>query len=250
MSTFERAELSSLSCNLDISLTPCEAPEEPQMSPEVERMLQDLLDKEPVEKLESKGKFSRAKWKIQLWFKSDRSVQKPITFTLSFWESGKRMHGGGDESAFICKHNPKTMPKLQKPPFVAIGGESPFKKKAAPEGCGSIIPGDMASGDILICPSCGIKWDRDNVADSVMYTLPVEQACVVLADWFRKLDSNCDLYLKYRPEDVRTLMMAQNFGLHEAIRHKGLLIYPLAHIIKDISGGAELEKRFKTLLLA
>ncbi len=208
-----------------------------------------LLESESTEKLEQAGKFSRAKWKLQVWFKSDRSIHKPLTFTLSFWESGKRLHGGGDESAFICRRNPSA-PKPARPPFLALGGKSPFPKAANPDGCDGIISGDTVSGGYAMCPHCGIKWDTEHIADSLFYRLPVEVAATVIADWFRKLDSNCDFYLKFRPEDVRTKMMAQSYGLHEAQRLKGLMIYPLAHLIRDMHDGVTLEGRVKAMLLA
>ena len=210
--------------------------------------LTTLLEAESLEKLESAGKYSRAKWKIQIWFKSDRSVHKPITFTLSFWESGKRLHGGGDESAFICRRNPNA-PKPVKPPFVAVG-RSLFKKEANPDGCDGIIAGDLAVGGYIVCPHCGVRWDTEHIADSLFYRLPVEVAATVISDWFRKLGSDCDFYLKYRPEDVRTKMMAEHYGLQEAMRHKGLLIYSLSRLMRDLAGGASLESRVKTVLLA
>jgi hypothetical protein len=211
--------------------------------------LKSLLAREPVEKLESAGKFSRAKWKLQIWIKSGRSIHKPFTFTLSFWESGKRLHGGGDESAFICRRNPNA-PKPVRPPFLAIGHSSTFKKEATADGCDGIIPGENVIGGFAICPDCGIRWDTEHIADSLFYVLPVEVAATVIAQWFRKLDSNCDLYLKYRDEDIRVKMMAQSYGLHEAMRHKGLMIYSLARLMRDLAGEATLESRIKAVLLA
>ena len=49
----------------------------------------------------------KAKHKIQIWFKSDRSLTKPIAFSLSAWQSGLRLHGGGDEMMFICRRHEK-----------------------------------------------------------------------------------------------------------------------------------------------
>jgi len=211
-------------------------------------VLQELLSKETLDDLEAAGKYSKAHWKLQIWFKSDRSIHKPITFTLTFWESGKRLHGGGDESAFICRRNPNA-PKPVRPPFLALG-KSPFPKEASVDGCNTIIPGDQAVNGYVICPGCGVRWDTEHIADSLYYVLPVEVASTVIAEWFRKLDSDCDLYLKYRPEDVRAKMMAQTYGLAEAIRNKGLLIYPLRNIMRELAAGATLESRIKAVMLA
>ena len=47
----------------------------------------------------------KGKYKIQIWFRSDRSLSKPIAFSLSAWQSGMRLHGGGDEMMFICQRH-------------------------------------------------------------------------------------------------------------------------------------------------
>ena len=47
----------------------------------------------------------KADYKIQIWFRSERSINKPLTYSLSFWESGKRLHGGGDEMMYICRRH-------------------------------------------------------------------------------------------------------------------------------------------------
>lgn len=243
-----RAEIGSLSSQrIDYGE---EEPAPSHLSGEVAAAaLRRLTASETIEQLESAGKYSRAKWKIQVWIKSDRSVHKPLAFTLSFWESGKRLHGGGDESAFICRRRPNT-PRPKAPPFLALGGKSPFKKAADPDGCGLVIPGDLASNGNIMCPHCGMKWDTEHIGDSIFYRVPAENAATVIADWFRKLDSDCDIYVKFRAQDVRTKMMALEYGTHIAKQLKGLVIYPLAHIIKETSGGTSVEDRFKALLLA
>jgi hypothetical protein len=207
-----------------------------------------LIELEPLEKLEKAGKYSRAKWKIQIWIKSGRSISKPLAFSLSFWESGKRLHGGGDESAFVCRRN-HNAPKPARPPFLALGF-SPFENKASPDGCGGIILGEASVNGFAVCPHCGVRWDTEHIADSIYYNLPVEVAATTIATWFRTLGSDCDLYIKYRDDDIRVKMMAQTYGLAEAIRHKGLMIYSLARLVQDMSAGATLESRVKAVLLA
>ena len=221
----------------------------PQRDPASEAIIERLLQRETIEKLESAGRYSRAKWKIQVWIKSDRSVHKPIAFTLSFWESGKRLHGGGDESAFICRRRTNA-PRPAMPPFLALGGKSPFKNPVHADGCGSIIPGDIASGGFTVCPDCGMRWDTEHIGDSIFYRVPVETAAVVITEWFRRLNSDCDIFVKFRPEDVRVKMMGLEYGTHIAMQLKGLMIYPLARIIQDTTAGASLESRFKAMLLS
>ena len=255
-----RSKISSLSSGRTpgyLSGTPTRVPREstpeihsadPDMEAAGTAAMERLLALEPLEKLESAGKYSRARWKIQIWIKSGRSNAKPLAFSLSFWESGKRLHGGGDESAFICRRN-HGAPKPAKPPFLALGRTS-FANEASPDGCGGIILGEACVGGFAVCPHCGVRWDTEHIADSIYYYLPVEVAATVISTWFRTLGSDCDLYLKYRDDDIRVKMMAQTYGLAEATRHKGLMIYSLARLVQDMSAGATLESRVKAVLLA
>ena len=210
--------------------------------------LKSLLEMESEDKLVRAGKFSKAKWKMQVWIKSDRSIHKPITFTLSFWASGKRLHGGGDESAFVCRRDPRA-PKPAAPPFFAMGGGQ-FKAVASPDGCDGIIPGEFYANGKIVCPHCGMKWDTEHIADSLFYRVPVEKAATILTDWFIRLESQCDVAVKFRPEDIRVKMQALEYGIQQAQRLKGLMVYPLSHIIAETSAGASLESRFKAMLLA
>lgn len=193
-------------------------------------------------------RFSKSHYKAQIWIKSDRSIHKPMAFTLSFWESGKRLHGGGDESMWICRKKPEA-PRPARP-FGVAHRSSAFAKEATPNGCGSPIPGDHAVRGFVLCPFCGVRWDTEHIADALFYRLPVETAAATLADWYRKLNSDCDFYVKFRAQDVRSKMMAREYGVRHARQHKGLVIYPNANLIKDCLGGATVESRIKALLLA
>lgn len=218
----------------------------PELLERVETLQKSVAEAGKVqrEKLIQDDKFSSAKWKIQIWIKSERTRTKPLVFTMSLWESGKRLHGGGDESSFICRR--KRGAALPGAPLGAIKG----RKEATNDGCDGIIPGDSIAGGHVLCPHCGVLWTSEGVADALFFRLPVERAAEVIAHWFRAAGSNADIYVKYRDQDVRTQMMARNCGVAEARRLKGLMIYPLHHIIQETTGGATLASRFKAMLLA
>jgi hypothetical protein len=187
----------------------------------------------------------KAKFKIQLWFKSDRHLTGVVAYTLSFWESGKRLHGGGDEMMFICRRHEGA--PLVAPFDVA---RSPAKNMTS-RGCGKLIPGELAQlGDVIVCPHCGTRHRTDQIGDSVFYRTTMDKAADVLASWWRKLDCDADIYVKYSPKDPRTLLMASATDIATARRMKGLTVYPLARIIKDTLAGATVESRFKALLTA
>ena len=81
----------------------------------------------------------KGKYKIQIWFKSDRSLTKPIAFSLSAWQSGMRLHGGGDEMMFICKR-PQGIRNLM--PEELKFRSFNHKTKPTKRGCGLFIPGE------------------------------------------------------------------------------------------------------------
>ena len=191
------------------------------------------IEEENVKSAEQMAK--KAKYKIQIWFKSDRSIHKPIAFSLSAWQSGKRLHGGGDEMMFICKKIQDAQPSR------SLTG--------AVNGCGKFIPGDLNEG-LVVCPHCFRKWERGEIGDSVFYRLPVESAVTVIADWFRRLENNADIYAKYRPNDPRTLLMAKSMSPQAAKEKKGLTIYPLENIIQDTLTGSTLESRIRAFITA
>ena len=149
---------------------------------------------------------------------------------------------------WVCRKKPHA-PKPKRP-FGTAHRPSAFKNEATPDGCDALIPGDHSVKGFVLCPHCGVRWDTEHIADALYYRLPVEKAAEVLAMWYRKLESNCDVYVKFRPEDVRVKMMAREFGIKKAREPKGLVIYHNVHIIRDCSNGATVESRFKALLLA
>jgi len=183
----------------------------------------------------------RAKYKIQIVFTTERSTWKPMAYSLSFWESGKRLHGGGDECMFICRRHADA-PRLA--PFAAVQG---FKRTPTDQGCGYLIPGDGPDG-LLVCPHCGATHKTTEVGDSIFYRTTAQRCAGILAEWWRKLNCDADIYAKHRDDDPRTQAMAKVFGWQAARLRRGLVIYPLANILKDTAAGAEVEGRFKVFV--
>lgn len=189
----------------------------------------------------------KAKYKIQIWFKSDRSTKGPIAFSLSAWQSGKRLHGGGDEMMFMCRRHHDAPPVKQ----ADLKFRTPeHKMEPTSRGCGLFIPGDRNINDYIACPHCGTSHYSEHIGDAVFYRLPAEQAAKVLEQWYHKLEDCADIYAKYSPNDPRTLMMAQNKDFVTARQKKGLTIYPWKNILQDTSNGSSLQNRFKAFILA
>lgn len=209
-----------------------------QQSTAIERVLRQLDEENEKSRLEMAQK---ASYKIQFWFQSERSDRKPVTYSLSAWSSGKRLHGGGDESLFICRRHTDA-PK----PFDVVGGKS-----ASPMGCGGFISGDYITPQgLAVCPHCHAQHKTEHIADAVLYRSSIADAASTLTSWWRRLNCDADIYLKYAPYDIRVKTMQNAFGLRKARELKGLTIYPLERILKDTAAGADVEARFRALLLA
>ena len=212
------------------------------MSSKKEKLFLDALARE--EKINSERMAKLADYKIQIWFKSDRSMKKPIAFSLTAWQSGKRLHGGGDEMMFMCRRT-EGSPDVTRKDIQF----SHKKEKISKRGCGAFIPGENNAG-LVICPSCGAQHRAEHIADAVFYRLPVEKAAHVLEKWFHKLGGRADIYAKYTPTDPRTLLMSKSTNFTTAREKKGLTIYPLQNIITDTANGSTLHNRFKAFILA
>ena len=189
----------------------------------------------------------KAKHKIQIWFKSDRSLTKPIAFSLSAWQSGLRLHGGGDEMMFICRRHEHAplVNSLEVAPF-----SKEFTREPGKKGCGMFIPGENNVNGRILCPHCGTSHGEEHIGDAVFYRLSADKAAQVLVSWFHKLGGNADLYAKYSPQDPRTVIMSKSYTPVVAREKKGLTIYPLKNILSDTSNGSSLESRFKAFILA
>jgi hypothetical protein len=186
----------------------------------------------------------KADYKIQIWFTSDRKQSGPCSYTVSFWESGKRLHGGGDEMMFVCRRH-ASAPSVK--PFEAVGA----KVSTTDKGCDRLIPGELVQPDgRVVCPHCQTIHRSDQIADSIFYRTDMTKASEILANWWRRLNCNADIYVKFCPTDPRVRMMADTLGVKKARQLKGLTIYPLQRIIKDTSAGASVEARFRALLTA
>ena len=189
----------------------------------------------------------KASHKIQIWFKSDRSMKKPIAFSLSAWQSGKRLHGGGDEMMFICRRHADA-PSITRSDLKHRMPD--HKVEPQSRGCGLFIPGENNINDKIMCPHCGAEHKAEHIGDAVFYRLTVNDAAKVLVDWYNKLGGSVDLYAKYSPTDPRTVMMANSHSIQTARSKKGLTIYPWKNILQDVSNGSTLHSRFKAFILA
>ena len=219
----------------------------PKVSSEIKWGEDNSIENAPVLSDEDKDKLEKskaaldklletqglAKYKIELFFSYRRSIHKAFPGALSLWESGSKLHGGGDEKVYEC---PATKLKMGT--------------------CSGIIGGSSQGYGHLVCPDCKRVWKGDQVHGEVLAVLTMQGWAQLLVKYFARLKNSADIYVKQPRKDLRvaaTLKQQRQLGgeqLAKVRTKRDLIIYPLRNIIKDTANGADLEKRFYSLLTA
>ena len=175
----------------------------------------------------------RAKYKIEIEFLGPdekgypgRTSKGPNRLGVKVWESGKRFHGGGDELMFWCLSSLKD-----------VGG-----------GCGALMTGDNIRNGIAYCPSCKNMMRLEAMTDTRVGFFTNQSLAKEVANLFRYLGSDCDIYMKFHKTDIHYIAMERAHGPEKAARLKGMHIYPLKNILKDTSSGADLGRRILAFL--
>lgn len=174
-----------------------------------------------------------AKYKVELFFGKARSLYKPTPGIISFWESGAKLHGGGDAKIYICPG-----------------------KKLGKNDCEAIIPEAANVSSFHFCVRCKSTWRGKDVIGEIVANLTMQNWAKVLLYYYIRLDHNADLYLKHAKDDIRTTAMLEQArqrgaeALNKVRNRRAVHIYPLARIIKDTSTGADPLGRFTAFLTA
>jgi hypothetical protein len=172
----------------------------------------------------------KAKYKIELFFGKARSNKNPVPGVISFWESGSQLHGGGDAKVYFCP------------------GKMLRKNR-----CEALIPFALNAYGHLVCPSCKSVWKGEEVIGEILGRHTMRDWSSLLYTYFRRLDHNCDIYLKHAPEDIRSMAAMEQErqrggDLLSKARKRALYIYPLRNILRDTSAGADILGRFYSFL--
>lgn len=210
----------------EISATDRPIEEAPELGEEEKHELQKRML--AMDKLLASQK--KAKYKIELFFGEARSMNKAIPGAISFWESGTKLHGGGDTKVYFC---PGKMTKRNE--------------------CEAVIPFAFNGYGFLVCPNCKTTWKGKDVIGEVFGRHTMRDWSTLMLKYFARLHHNCDLYLKHAPTDIRSMAAleqerARGGDMLNRARKRALHVYPLARIIKDTSAGADLLTRFYAFL--
>lgn len=174
-----------------------------------------------------------APYKIELQLASGFSITKPSAGLICFFGSGRALHGDGDTRLYIC----------------------PGRELKVAD-CSAFIP-DIGQGpETAVCGNCGNTWKNDQLIGEVLYRLPVQKWAIVLATWFRKLNSQADVRIIYPPDDIRSKALLeqekQRGGelLESARAKRAIRVYPLKNIMTDLGAGADLTNRMLAFVRA
>lgn len=185
---------------------------------------------EALDKLLAEQK--KGKYKLELMFGRDYKTNSAYPGALSIWESGTKLHGGGDAKVYEC-------------PGKAL------KKN----NCMGLIPDSSQGYGFLVCPECKTVWKGKDVIGETLARLTTQGWAEFLYRWWVRVGHNADLYVKRPRRDIRVDARAeqekQRGGeLLEKSRKREVFIYPLKNIIIDVSAGADPVKRFRAFLSA
>ena len=184
-----------------------------------------------------------AKYKIEIHFNRNRTTAGPNTAAITIFESGARLNGEGDELVYICSAKDSglalNIPGVADRPIVKGEG-----------GCGGVIPGNNLRGGVAVCPHCHSTISSEHLTSTILVHLSTKKLAGLVTDFFRKLKSDADIYVKYHPTDIRSKALNNPDSLDKGRMSRGLTIYPIYNIIKDTAAGASVERRFEALFSA
>lgn len=208
---------------------------------------------EDLKKAEEEQK-DKARYKIEVLFhptKRSSLAHKPAPVMVLIWESGKRLHGGGDEKMYWCGY---------------------------PD-CGKPFPSDDFGYMHVVCRHCQreqfldpdarathIKMARREGKDSsglermpivggerLANLTPPNLAELLVKTWYQ-LEGNADVYFKHTSRKIRydklheTSKDMDNLELVRIQRKPGILT--LKDIRRDLANGADLKSMFLAMIVA
>jgi len=193
------------------------------------------LAKKNIELLEKQASEKKlALYKIEVQFGKNHHVDGQLTYgMLTLWESGTKLHGGGDALLYVC-------------PGKELGRND----------CTGVIPDALLGRAVTVCPHCTTAWRREEIIGQIYYRLPIQKWAEVVHRWFVRLNMNADLRVKYFYQDIRAVSdKEQEKQLKGELLEKARSssqrvsrVYPLENIVRDVSAGADMYTRILSFL--
>lgn len=180
----------------------------------------------------------RAKYKLEIHVHEERSTWKPFFGIMYYLLSGNRLHGGGDSKVYLCADS--ACSGIIYPPERTIVDISETADPTQPAK--------------VLCPKCGKVFLAQDLLGERGLRLVSSNWAKAIYQNFLYLEMNADVVLLSHHATLHKqteLEMQQNanselVNVARRVRHK--LVYPLKNIIKDVSHGADLVKRFQAFV--
>jgi hypothetical protein len=193
----------------------------------------------------------KAKYKIEVMFSRHRSslAHKPSPLMLVIWESGKRLHGGGDQKMYWCGY----------------------------QDCGKPISSDHFAYMHTVCIHCQREMFLDPdakkahvkslrqenrrsegldqmpfvVGEKLANLTPPNLAELLVKTWYA-LEGEADIYIKYSPYEIRYDKTNETTSDMDRLQKTRIqrqpVIYTLKAIRKDLAAGSDLKARFLAMI--
>lgn len=191
--------------------------------------------KKDMERLEQEAQSKQVGlYKIEIQFGKNHHVNGELTYgMMTLWESGTKLHGGGDALLYICPGK--------------------YNKQST---CEHVIPDQYNGRAVVVCPSCFTAWKREDLIGQLYFNLPIQKWAQVIHHWFLNLGMNADIRVKYFYDDIRAAsdkeqekeLKGEVLERARSDARRPTRVYPLANIIKDTSAGADLFGRILAFL--
>ena len=194
----------------------------------------------------------KALYKIEVHFGKDRTTIGLCTCAILIWESGKRFHGGGDEKMYWCGYKDCQKP-IRSSGFAQYHVVCPHCQRECfldPQGKAQHIRELKHRGEHLN------NIERlPIISGEKLMKAPARSIAEFMTKIWYDLECDADIYLKYHPSDIRFNIksggeVAIIDQMDTARSSRGMMIYPLKNILKDISAGAEVTRRFFSMITA
>ena len=210
-----------------------------------------------------------ALFKIEVHFGKGRSSIKPFAGAVLLYRSGTKLHGGGDELVYQCWEDsclgvvmPEAIGKGWQCADCGIAWAN-LATLRCPQ-CRAPIPPEYKPKDIGVCSDCKTLWpgvpnksEQGHLVSPKLFMLTAQNWATVIRNYFERTKHHADIYLKFHPTDIRSASATEIINprggelLDGQVRsRRGLHIYPLKNIIKDVSNGSDLTKRFYSFITA
>lgn len=200
-----------------------------------------------------KAEVDRARYKIEVLFHRNRSslAHKPSPVMVLIWESGKRLHGGGDEKMYWCGY-PDCGKPISSDDFAYMHVVCPHCKKEQfldPDGQRQHIKNAKAEGK----DTAGLKRMPLVVGEKLANLTPPKLAELLAKTWYQ-LEGQADVYFKYSPHEIRYDKLHETTADMDRLERVRIQrkpgIYTLARIRADIANGSDLTGRLLAMIVA